>query len=243
MLAFTFLVVSHASASDYTVSPLRLDFDRDSKSGVVTLANVGTERINFQIKAMEWSQDAEGKDRHGETNELIFFPKILSVEPNEERVVRVGVKSLPVSTERAFRLFIEKIPGPNSAPPAPGLNIAVNVRFALPVFVEPSDHQAKGEIVEASLTRGRFELVLRNKGNEHFRIDGEGIRLVGRNAGGVEVLTRTLNDRYLLAGTTKRYATSVSKQECAQLATLETTIQTEQFTLSRKLDVNGTSCE
>jgi fimbrial chaperone protein len=243
MLALAFLVMAPAAASDYTVSPLRLDFDRDTKSGVVTLANVGTGRINFQIKAMEWAQDADGKDRHTETNELIFFPKILAVEANEERVIRVGIKSLPVAAERTFRLFIEKIPEPNPAPPRSGMNVAVNVRFALPVFVQPAVHQAKGEIVSAALTQGRLLLVLQNTGNEHFRIDGEGIGLIGRNAQGTEVLTQTLNDRYLLAGITKRYATNVPKQECVQLATLEVTVKTEQFTLSRKLDVNRTSCE
>ena len=242
-LALAVLAVSHAAASDYTVSPLRLDFDRDTKSGVVTLANVGAGRINFQIKAMEWAQDAEGKDRHTETNELILFPKILALEPNEERVIRVGIKSLPVATERAFRLFIEKIPEPNPMPLPSGMNVAINVRFALPVFVEPAVHQAKGEIVSAALTQGRLLLVLQNTGNEHFRIDGEGIGLTGRDARGAEVLTQTLNDRYLLAGTTKRYTASVPKQECMQLATLEVTVKTEQFTLSRKLDVNRTSCE
>ena len=242
-LAAAILTISQATAGDYTVSPLRLDFDRESKSGVVTLANMGKERLNFQIKAMAWAQDADGKDLHAETSELIFFPKILALEANEERVIRVGIKALPVAAERTFRLFIEKIPEPNPLPPPPGMNVSVNVRFALPVFVQPAVHQAKGEIVSAALTQGRLLLVLQNTGNEHFRIEGEGIDLIGRNAQGTAVLTQTITDRYLLAGTTKRYSATLPKQECVQLATLEVNVQTEQFTLSRKLDVNRTSCE
>jgi fimbrial chaperone protein len=242
-LALAIFPISHATAGDYTVSPLRLDFDRESKSGVVTLANMGRERLNFQVKAMVWAQDADGKDFYAETNELVFFPKILALEPNEERVIRVGIKAIPVDTERTFRLFIEKIPDPNPLPPPPGMNVSVNVRFALPVFVEPAVHKAKGEIVSAALTQGQLLLVLQNAGNEHFRIEGEGINLIGRNAQGAAVLTQTLAGRYLLAGTTKRYSATLPKQECVQLATLEVNVQTEQFTLSRKLDVNRTSCE
>ncbi len=152
-------------------------------------------------------------------------------------------KTLPVATERTFRLFIEQIPAPRREPPPPGANVAINVRFALPVFVKPATPGgAQGEIVSAALTRGELVIVLKNAGNEHFRMD-DGIVLSGRNAQGNEVFTRKLDDRYVLAGATKRIATAIPKATCAQLATLEVTAKTEQFTLSRKLDVDRTRCE
>lgn len=231
-----------ASASEYTVSPMRMELDRDARSTVVTLTNTGTDRIDFQLRSTEWTQDAEGKDRYAETGEIVFFPKILSLAPSESRVVRVGVRTIPATTERTFRLFIEKIPSPNPEPLPPGANVAVNIRFALPIFVKPPAHQPQGEIAAATLMRGEFALILKNVGNEHFRMD-DGITLTGRNAQGAEVFAHKFDDRYLLAGTTKRYTAAVPKSACAQLATLEIAAKSEQFTLSRRLDVSRTNCE
>ena len=242
LAAFGALAVLPAGASEYTVSPMRMELDREARSTVVTLTNTGTDRIEFQLRSMEWTQDAEGKDRYAETGEIVFFPKILSLAPNESRVVRVGARSIPATTERTFRLFIEKIPSPNPEPLPPGANIAVNIRFALPIFVKPPVHRPQGEIAAAALTKGEFVLVLKNAGNEHFRMD-EGITVTGRNAQGTEVFAKKFDDRYLLAGTTKRYAAAIPKDACAQLATLEIAAKAEQFTLTRRLDVSRTSCE
>ena len=231
-----------ALASEYTVSPMRMELDREARSTVVTLTNTGKDRIDFQLKTMEWTQDGEGTDRYSDTTEIVFFPKILSIEPNESRVVRVGIKSVPVTAERTFRLFIEKIPSPNPEPLPPGVRVAVNVRFALPIFVKPSVHQARGEIASAAVARGQLLLVLKNAGNEHFRMD-DGIELTGRDAQGTEVFARKLDERYLLAGSTKRYTTAIPRDVCAQLATLEVAAKTAQFTLSRRLDVSRASCE
>lgn len=231
-----------AGASEYIVNPMRMELDREVRSTVVTLTNTGQDRIEFQLRAMEWTQDAEGKDRYGETGEIVFFPKILSLEPNEARVVRVGIKAVPVATERTFRLFIEKIPSPSPEPLPPGAHVVVNVRFALPIFVKPPVHRADGEIANAALTKGELELMLKNTGNEHFRME-DGIALTGLDARGNEVFTRKLDDHYLLAGTTKRYTTAIPREACARLATLEVTAKTEQFTLSRRLNVSRTSCE
>ena len=231
-----------ALSSEYTVSPMRLELDRDARSTVLTLTNTGTDRIDFQLKVLEWTQDAQGKDKYSDTAEIVFFPKILSLDPNETRVVRVGIKSVPASTERTFRLFIEKIPAPNPEPLPPGAHVSVNVRFALPIFVKPPAHEAKGEIGAFAVTGGELVLVLTNTGNEHLRMD-EGIALTGRDANTNIVFTKKLEDRYLLAGTTKRLVTTIPRETCAQIATLEVTAKAEQFTLSRTLDVGRKSCE
>ena len=49
--------------------------------------------------------------------------------------------------------------------------------------------------------------------------------------------------RYVLAGAAKRLSGTIPAGACARLATLEITARAEQFTLSRKLDVNRTHCE
>ena len=54
---FCAFVAAPAGASEYTVSPMRMELDRDARSTVVTLTNTGKDRIEFQLKVMEWTQD------------------------------------------------------------------------------------------------------------------------------------------------------------------------------------------
>ena len=177
-----------AAAGEYSVSPMRLDFDRDTKSGIVTLKNVGSDPLSFQLKAMEWKQDGIGKDVYLATSDIIFFPRILTIAPSEERIVRVGVKMIPAAEERAFRLFIEKLPEATSEPIMPGAHLNIIFRFALPIFVEPAVHQPKGEIASATLAKGELTLVLKNLGNEHYRVD-DGVVIKGASAQGGQVFT------------------------------------------------------
>ncbi len=69
-----------ACSGQWRVAPARIFLDRDAKSSVITVVNDGDEKINLQGKAMEWSQDPEGKDVYQETKDLVFFPRILMID-------------------------------------------------------------------------------------------------------------------------------------------------------------------
>ncbi len=103
-----------ARAGDWRVSPIRLDLGRDAKSGAVTVANDSDDRLQVQMKAYEWTQDAEGKDRYEETGEILFFPRMMILERKEEKILRAGIRVPAVAKEKTYRLFIEEIPGPRN---------------------------------------------------------------------------------------------------------------------------------
>src|SRR5918911_668214 len=84
-----FFVCAPVFAAEFSVAPIRLDLAPAVRSGALTVRNDSKEKISFQLEALEWTQDANGADRYTETADLIFFPKILGVEPGEEGVVRV----------------------------------------------------------------------------------------------------------------------------------------------------------
>src|SRR3989304_2329994 len=121
-----------ARAGEWRVTPIRLVFDRGAKSGVVTVSNEGDEKIELQMSASVWTQDAEGKDRYAETNDLVFFPKIMTIESKQERILRAGIRIPATKREKTYRLFIEEIPGPRKGK---GGNVFLAIRFGLPVFV------------------------------------------------------------------------------------------------------------
>ncbi len=242
LAALLALATLPATAGEYTVSPLRIELDGDAKSAAVTLTNSGSDPMTFQVAAKEWTQDADGRDRYEQTGEVIFFPKIFTLQPGEGRVVRVGVQAIPTATERTFRLFIEPLPAPTKEPLAPGANISINLRFALPIFVKPPAHVGAGEIDVAVLRKGVLTFTLRNTGNEHLRMD-DGVAVTGRDGRGNEVFTQRIENRYVLAGAAKSLSLATSKEACARLATIEITSRAEQVTLHRTLDVAPSSCE
>ena len=241
LLAFLAAGLARAS-SDYSITPLRIDLDRNARSAVVTLGNTGDESIDFQVSAMDWSQDAEGRDLYTPTPELVFFPKIFTLKVGESRVIRVGTQSVPPATERTYRLFVEPIPKRREEPLPPGANVAVTLRFALPVFVKPPIPHAAGDVEGLALRQGQASLVVRNTGNEHLRFD-EGATLVGRDAAGAEILSQKLEVRYVLAGSGKPLSFAIPKEVCARLATLDVTARASQFTLSRQLATTRAGCE
>jgi fimbrial chaperone protein len=242
LLGATLAAASPAGAGEYSVSPLRIDLDRDARSGAVTLANGGNSPIDFQISVREWTQDGSGQEHYAPTGDVVFFPKILTVPPGERRVVRVGMQAPPPAIERAFRLFIEPIPERSKEPLPPGANIAVNLRFALPVFARPARPEPAAAIEGAAIRGGTLAFSLRNSGNVNLRFD-EGVAVVGSDAQGAEVFNRRVEVRYVLAGISRPLTFAVPKEHCMRVAALELTARAEKLVASQRVEVNQANCE
>ena len=86
-------------SGQWRVAPARVFLDRDAKSTVLTVVNEGDDTILLQGKAMEWSQDSDGKDVYKETKDLIFFPRILTIEKGKQKIIRAGIKT-PATCDR-----------------------------------------------------------------------------------------------------------------------------------------------
>lgn len=240
-LCIAVLACAPAVAGDFTVNPIRLELGSAVKSGAIMVRNEGKEKLSFQLQAMAWTQDAEGKDQYAETSDLVFFPRILTVEPDEEGLVRVGAKNTVLQSEKTYRLFIEEMPGivkPLEGRPAAQVNVLV--RFGAPIFVAALKPQDSLVINSVALAKGVLTLSARNTGNRHQVV--EGIELKGVDANGNPVYTLTLADRYLLAGTTKSFSTLIAADQCAKIAVLAVDMKTDKAAVSQKIDVAPAMC-
>lgn len=226
-----------AFPGEWRVAPIRLDFGREVKTGVVTVTNDASEKLNVQIKAMEWSQDAEGKDVYSDTSDIIFFPKIMTIDKKEDRIIRAGIKAPAVAREKTYRLFIEEIPEPRKAE---GASVAVAIKFGVPIFVKPLKEEEKGEIGAIGLHGGVFSATLSNKGTVHFRINS--LTIQGKNNKGEETYKTELAGWYLLSGSSRIYTASLPKEYCDNTAKVEVEVKTDKFVLNGKLDVDKTMC-
>jgi fimbrial chaperone protein len=237
-LSIVFLLCPcHTLAGDWKVSPIRIDLDKNTKSGVVNIVNEGTERLTVQMKAMEWTQNAEGKDVYTETEDLIFFPKVMTIDPKEDRILRAGIKIPAVAKEKTYRLFVEEIPEPKKSE---GMNVAIAIRFGVPIFVKPLKAEPKGEIQKIELLKGLVSATVKNTGIIHFMINTVSIK--GRNDKGEEIFITDVNGWYLLSDVSRIYSTEVPREICRDLASIDVQVVTDKHTLNGKADVDTAMC-
>jgi fimbrial chaperone protein len=230
-----------AGASEFAVNPIRLELGPNARSGVIGVRNEGKEKISFQMQAMQWTQDAQGQDQYAETQDLVFFPKLMTVEGGEEGVIRIGTRFAVVPQEKTYRLFIEELPGANKPRTEKGPLVNVMIRFAAPIFVRPLKPEDGLELQKIDLSSGELSLVARNSGNQHQVV--EGIQLKGTDRQGRAVYALTLADRYLLAGSSRRYSTIIPKEQCAQIAQLAIEFRTDKVSQTGKLEVGQAMCQ
>jgi len=232
-----FLVPSLGYSGEFRVTPIRLDFDRGTRTGLITVVNEGEEKLSLQMRAFEWAQNSEGKDQYTETNEIIYFPRMMTLEKKEEKIIRAGIRIPATTREKTYRLFIEEIPGPKKTE---GVNVAISIRFGVPIFVRPLKEEARGAIDKIELSKGILNIWVRNTGNTHFIINS--VNLKGKNMKGEEVFSKELSGWYLLSGVSRVYSLSIPQDSCKDLAKLDVEARTNRFNLNGKLDVDQAMC-
>jgi fimbrial chaperone protein len=231
-------------SAQFAVAPIRLDLGASARSGAIAVRNESQEAITFQMQAMEWTQDAEGKDKYEDSKDLIYFPKIMTVEPGQEGLVRVGLKNALLPHEKAYRVFIEQLP-PAQTPearsgPRGSAQVNVLIRFGAPVFVSPVQPQDSAQFTAMGLAKGVLTLGVKNTGNRHQVV--QGIEITGVDAQGQQVYALTLADRYLLAGTGKAYTATIPAAQCTRITGLFVELKTDKLGLKNKLDVSRGMC-
>ena len=230
-----------AGASEFVINPLRVVLDRSHKAGEFVVRNEGTEPLRMQLQAMSWRQDADGKDLYEPDDSLMFFPRSMEIPPGASRVVRVGVKAAPVTREETYRLFVEELPSATPpAPTGPGVSLQVLLRVGVAIFVAPAKVEQSGSVETLEQKGGEITWAIANTGNVHFRADR--VELVGSARDGTQLFSHSFDERYFLAGMTKRLKYVVPPEACGRLAIIEASVVGENLDLKRKVDVDPGSC-
>jgi len=224
-----------AAAGAFGVSPIRVDLDPSARTALVTVSNDDERKLYFQVKLFAWTQSPSGEDRLDASDDLIFFPQIFDVEPKDKRLIRVGLKDSATGRERAFRLFIEELPDPNE--PAPGrAQIAVRLRFGVPIFLSPGKGEAKPEITAIDAVKGALRVAIENRGDRSIRFEEvtakSGDRVVARAVGW-----------YVFPGTTRTFSLPVAAADCPVSPPLEVHASADgKDVLHRPADVSSALC-
>lgn len=224
-----------AVAGQFGVSPIRLDLDRGARTGAVTISNDDTDKpLQVQMKLFAWTQDAKGDDQYEESGDLTFFPRIMTLPPQEQRLLRAGIHLPPGPAERPYRLFIEEIPGP-AKDTAKGAQVSVAIRFGVPIFVAPLKVEAQGVIDKAEVAKGTLQVLVRNTGNVHFVIQ----TLTARSG---DAFNNEVSGWYLLPGAARTYSIKIPPDICTKLSKLDVTVKTDKLELTRSVDIDKSMC-
>jgi fimbrial chaperone protein len=227
------LAAPPARASEFSVAPIRVELRAGALSETITVTNHADAPLRVGVKLMEWTQDAKGGDVYKETSDLVYFPRQMDLPPGATRLVRLGAKAPAGVTERTYRLFVEEQPQIAAEPGK--AQIAVYLRFGVPVFMPPAAPRPQPEILEPTLDHGKLSLRVKNEGNQHFRL----LRLMVQDGAG---FSQEITGWYSLAGTERTYSLEIPRDVCRKARTLTIAIEGEGLRADRKLDVDPARC-
>jgi fimbrial chaperone protein len=189
---------------------------------------------------MHWTQDHEGHEHYADTDDLIYFPRLLTLPPGESAVIRVGLRRPAGSLEKTYRLFIEQLATPDPAHEAHHPRVRVLVRLGAPVFVAPLTPHQRLALPSFEAAHHQARWTLHNEGSRHEVF--QGITLRGLDAAGAEVYRRELVGRYFLAGATRQFRADLPTETCPQIQRLTLEVRTDRAAITRQLEAGALTC-
>jgi fimbrial chaperone protein len=227
------LASQYALSYAFGVSPIRVDLGPSARSGAISVSNDDQIPLSFQMKLVRWTQNDKGEDVYEDSKDLVYFPRLMSIEPKQKRVIRVGTQAPPGPEELTYRLAIEEMTPLEEG--ARGAAVAVRMRFAVPVFVAPLAPSIKTAVENLAVARGEVRFVVANTGNQHVRVEAakvlRGDRVVAEVAGW-----------YILAGARRAFVLPLPAAECGKPGALTLAIKGEGIEVSRELTVDASHC-
>ncbi|HKB79433.1 MAG TPA: fimbria/pilus periplasmic chaperone [Thermoanaerobaculia bacterium] len=240
------LQAGNVRASVFKVTPVRVTFSGPS-STLLTLKNESDQALRFQITAFSWKQDPKGEVQLGPTDDIVFFPALLSLNPGEERKVRVATTIGATDTEKTYRIFFEELPPLEKPNETAGAQVRILTKMGIPIFVEPPRERTEATVEAVQFAKGTLTFDVRNAGNVHFGL--EGVTLHGSGPNGETVFDRQLEGWYVLAGSPRSYNVQIPAAECSKLKKLVIEARTDDpsvgksGTITKEFEVPPGACQ
>jgi fimbrial chaperone protein len=212
-----------ATAASLTISPLRIDLDQRTRSGILTVANAADQPVNVVVGGYRWEQTGDAPQTLGDAPELAVYPKSFTLAPHESRPIRVALLQSAGTSERAYRILITELLPPNSA--TDGVMLRVQEQLSIPAFSAAQTPTIALHVVGARVGDRGVTFAVRNDGSKHAFIGRADVELLDAHA---TVLARVgVDGWYVLAGAVQRYGTTIAAGVCARVATLRLHIHSE----------------
>lgn len=230
-----------ARASTFSVDPIEVTLSRGNSSASIAITNQSPQKLRLQVSGYSWQQSSAGAMKLTPTDDLVFFPKLLEIDPGDTKRIRVGVTAEQGALERSYRVFMEELPSLESVIAPKQNTVTLRMKVGVPVFVRPNAApSANGAVRDASADGGSLSFEVFNTGNVHFAI--QSVHVVGKDASGAAIVSNDLNGWYVLAGGTRRFSLPISKDRCEALHSLSVQVRTDALTFSNSFPDLSKQC-
>jgi fimbrial chaperone protein len=228
MLMCACLAISGAArAATFSVDPIIVTLDRTNSSASIAVTNQTAQKLRLQVTGFSWGQSRTGAIELAKSDQLIFFPQLLTLDPGETRRVRVGVTAPQGPMEKTYRVFMEELPSLQSVlAPKGRAQVTLLLKVGIPVFLRPSlPPVVSAAVRNPSIEKGSLAFDVANTGNAHFSI--QNVLLTGKNRAGGLAFSQSLTGWYVLAGGTRHYTVPITQARCLALQSLSVQVRTE----------------
>ena len=238
LIAISSLFLPHlAKAGSFKVIPVKLFLDAGSKTAVIRISNLDDDSLTVQLNAKKWMQDKNGLDQYEDTRDIVFFPKIVTIDREEERIIRIGYQGkMKTASEQTYRLFLEELPV--IKPGEMALKFALTM--GVPIFIKPTKEINRPSIGSLTFSGGLLNVEIKNGGNKHF-IVGD-IVATGLSGQGREVFKTTGKGWYVLAGMAKVFKVNIPEPDCKKAYKLGVTVEVDKTLMRGDLVLDKTQC-
>jgi fimbrial chaperone protein len=230
-------LASSVSAATFTVNPTQIFLSAKTTTALLTLRNDSEETLRFQLTAFNWQQTPTGELALTPTQDVVFFPALLTLGPKEERKIRVGATVGVAAQERTYRIFVEELP---SAAGQAQNAVRVLTKMGIPIFIRPAKETATADLRDLSMRDGTLHFSVNNPGTVHFVPQKVVVRAAA--ASGEQLLEAELKSWYILAGGRRDFDAVVPPASCARVASLTVEVEFDNNVLKESLQTPGGTC-
>jgi fimbrial chaperone protein len=205
-----------ASAATFRVMPTQLTLGGKTQSGLLTIRNDSNEPLRFQLSVFAWQQTPAGEMTLQPTADIVFFPALFTLNPAEERSIRVGNRvTSTADVEQTYRIFIEELPPLDRNNDASAVRVLT--KMGIPIFIRPAKFQASAKLGALEARTGTLSFQLSNTGAVH--LTPFAVAVQGLDGGGNRVYREELKAWYVLAGGRRDFTVVPPAQECSRIRT------------------------
>src|SRR3954470_5717834 len=226
------------AAATFSVNPTQIFLSARSTTALLTVRNDSDETLRFQLSAFAWDQGADGEIKLTPTQDVVFFPALLTLAPKEERRIRVGSTSATATQEKTYRIFVEELPG--TAAGAPGASVRVLTKMGIPIFMRPARETATATLTDLNFRSAELRFAIASTGTVH--VVPQRIRVRGIAVNGQPVFDREVAGWYILAGERRDFALPLPPRDCERVTSLLVEASFETTTLTETLQTPASTC-
>ncbi|SEH05020.1 fimbrial biogenesis chaperone [Candidatus Venteria ishoeyi] len=164
-------------SANLAISPTSVVLSPKHNTSSLTFTNRSNKPVNLQLFLKTWHQDELGKTQLSDSRDVVVFPKMLKIEPGQERPIRVGFRGKWPKIERSFRIFADELPTFNAEKGTTG--VFFPVRLSIPLFVRDQSDVLSPEIKldSAQTYQGQLRLGVQNQGRQHVALSKISVKL------------------------------------------------------------------